>query len=146
MAKTNVEELIKELEYKADFSMFTKSRGVYVTVQCLSLCVDYLKISEQKIDKLTKENERLKESNAGFALAHLLDVAPNADCWDEVIKRAKADTVREMQERLEAEINSSDKYIEEYDGSEVQKAYNKGLRDALKIAKEMLEGVADGKE
>ena len=41
--------------------------------------------------------------------------------------------------QLEAEVESSDKYIEEYDGSEVQKAYNKGLRDALKIAKEMLE-------
>ena len=41
--------------------------------------------------------------------------------------------------QLEAEVYSSDKYIDEYDGSEVQKAYNKGLRDALKIAKEMLE-------
>lgn len=49
--------------------------------------------------------------------------------------RLRADVVGQ----LEAEVYSSDKYIDEYDGSEVQKAYNKGLRDALKIAKELLE-------
>lgn len=50
-------------------------------------------------------------------------------------ERLRSDVVGQ----LEAEVYSSDKYINEYDGSEVQKAYNKGLRDALKIAKEMLE-------
>ena len=57
-----------------------------------------------------EEIERLKESIAGFALAHLFDVAPNADCWDEVIKQAKADTVRKMQERLKAEMRNTAKY------------------------------------
>ena len=63
MAKTNGEELIKELEYKVDFSKFTKSTGVYITAQCLRLCIDYFKSSEQKIEKLAKENDHLKNIN-----------------------------------------------------------------------------------
>lgn len=38
-------------------------------------------------------------------------------------------------EQIEAEIESSDKYISEYDDSEVQKAYNKGMRKCLEIVK-----------
>ena len=38
--------------------------------------------------------------------------------------------------QLEAEIESSDKYIREYDDSVVQKAFNKGMRDSLRIVKE----------
>ena len=38
-------------------------------------------------------------------------------------------------EQLEAEIESSDKFIREYDDSEVQKAWNKGLRKALELVK-----------
>lgn len=37
--------------------------------------------------------------------------------------------------QLEAEIDSSDKYIREYDGSKEQIAYNEGMRNALKIVK-----------
>lgn len=39
--------------------------------------------------------------------------------------------------QLEAEIDSSDKYIREYDGGQLQIGYNKGLSDALKIVKQM---------
>ena len=79
--------------------------------------------------KAEAENERLKESNAGFALAHLLDVAPNADCWDEVIKQAKADTVRKMQERLSEQFHDRVAYTRSY------------VHDTIdQIAKEMLEG------
>ncbi|MBR5199218.1 MAG: hypothetical protein IKW20_05255 [Bacteroidales bacterium] len=48
-----------------------------------------------------------------------------------------ADGLREAVEQLEAEVESSDKYIREYDDSEVQIAYNSGLRQALKVIKEM---------
>lgn len=37
--------------------------------------------------------------------------------------------------QVEAEIESSYKYIREYDDSEVQKAWNKGMRNVLKIIK-----------
>ena len=38
---------------------------------------------------------------------------------------------------LEAEIESSDKFIREYDDSVVQKAYNKGMRKCLEIVQEV---------
>ena len=45
--------------------------------------------------------------------------------------------MQEIVEQLEANIESSDKYIREYDDSEVQRAYNKGMRDCLKTVKEV---------
>ena len=47
--------------------------------------------------------------------------------WNELARYEDA------MEQLEAEIESSDKYISEYDDSDLQKAYNKGLRDAYRI-------------
>ena len=38
---------------------------------------------------------------------------------------------------LDAEIYSSDKFIREYDDSQVQKAYNKGMRKCLEIVQEV---------
>ena len=55
----------------------------------------------------------------------------------------KAEAYRKCMLQLEAEIESSDKYIREYDDSELQKAYNKGLRDALKALKGLV-GEDDG--
>ena len=52
------------------------------------------------------------------------------------LKTARAEAIKEVVAQLEAEIESSDKYIREYDDSIEQKAYNKGLRDACRIAKE----------
>lgn len=46
-----------------------------------------------------------------------------------------AEAAADIIEQLETYVFDSDKYIAEYDGSEVQKAYNKGLRDALEVAK-----------
>lgn len=49
-------------------------------------------------------------------------------------------TMNAIIEQLEAEVESSDKYIREYDDSEFQKAWNEGLRNALEIVKD---GAAD---
>lgn len=45
-------------------------------------------------------------------------------------------TMNAIIEQLEAEVESSDKYIREYDDSEFQKAWNEGLRNALEIVKD----------
>ena len=42
-----------------------------------------------------------------------------------------------IKERLEVEIESSDKYIREYDSSQVQIAWNKGMRKCLEIVSEV---------
>ena len=85
------------------------------------------------INKLTEENERLQaEIDNGAEVCH--------NCHTEYadkIEQAKADTVREMQERLKM-----------YFGTYVL-GYKIPLAGALaiidQIAKKMLEGVADGK-
>lgn len=54
------------------------------------------------------------------------------------VKKAKAKAIKDVELTLEAEVESSNKYIREYDGSEVQKAYNQGLKTAYNIVKEMV--------
>lgn len=69
------------------------------------------------------------------------------ECLERVeldIKAIKAEAISDVVAQLEAEVDSSDKYIAEYDGSKVQIAYNQGLKNALKIVKEM-EDVENGK-
>ena len=56
------------------------------------------------------------------------------------LKNAHIDVYRNVIEQLDAEIESSDKYIREYDGGELQIAFNKGLRAACSTVKEMQRG------
>lgn len=48
-----------------------------------------------------------------------------------LIENTKAETLKEVVQQLEAEIESSDKYIREYEDSAEQRAFNQGLRKAL---------------
>ena len=91
------------------------------------------------INELTEENERLRESNAGFALAHLFDTSPNGDCWNDVINHAKADTVRKMQENLTRFFANDDTltYIE-VDADYINEQINR-------IAEEIIKGENNGK-
>ena len=59
--------------------------------------------------------------------------------WKCDCSNIKIQAYEECIAQLDAEIESSDKYIREYDDSELQKVYNKGLRDALKALKEMVD-------
>lgn len=81
---------------------------------------------EQRIRELTEENERLREQNERYAELE-------EGCYVTGYKNIKADTVRQMQERLQA-----------YFGTYVL-GYKIPLSEALKavnqIAKEMLEGL-----
>ena len=56
------------------------------------------------------------------------------------LKNAHIDVYRNVIEQLDAEIESSDKYIREYDDGELQIAFNKGLRAACSTVKEMQKG------
>lgn len=47
----------------------------------------------------------------------------------------RREPINNIVEQLEAEIESSDKYIAEYDDSEVQKVWNAGMRKCLEIVK-----------
>jgi hypothetical protein len=52
-------------------------------------------------------------------------------------KDGYANGIDELISQLEAEVESSAKFIREYDDSIAQKAYYKGLSDALKIAEQL---------
>lgn len=64
------------------------------------IAIDRIAKLSADVAKLTEENERLREANAGFALAHLFDVSPNGDCWNDVVEKAKADTLQTMKDKL----------------------------------------------
>lgn len=122
----NREQLIKGLE-----SCTNRSCGVDCPYYEAELCQDaIMRDALSLIKELTEENERLKsvEFTCGFIKPHKVLECP---IFDEVA-RTKADTVREMQERLIAEFRKDGRM-------------NYYLRMTLdQIAKEMLEG-EDGK-
>lgn len=110
-----------------------------------TLMAEYVK---DLINRLQAENERLQ--NILICFMDALGKVRKVDDIDEISliplmselnkqyrAQLKAEAYKEFAEQLDAEIESSDKYIREYDDSEVQKAYNKGLRDALKVLKEL---------
>ena len=53
-------------------------------------------------------------------------------------KEGHAEAYEDIILQLEAELESSNKYIREYDDNVVEKAYNKGLAAALRVVKEMV--------
>ena len=65
----------------------------------------------------------------------LADITKNYD-WK--FEKAKSEAIKEVLLTLEAEAESSDKYIREYDDSEVQRAYNKALWKSYNLVKEMV--------
>ena len=82
----------------------------------------------QKCASLNEENERLKKDNEYVLMQHAFQRRPSDDCWNDVIEKTKADTVKKMQERLIAEFRKDDRM-------------NYYIRMTLdQIAKEMLEG------
>ena len=84
-------------------------------------------------DEVSRLNDRLE---------HWLDESNNKTI--EIVKLhhkiqgAKAEAIKEVVEQLEAEVESSDKYIREYENNEQQRCFNKGLREALRVVKEMV--------
>ena len=78
--------------------------------QITGTCQSWLKKDALSLIKeLTEENERLKKDNEYILMQHAFQRRPSGDCWNDVIEKAKADTVRKMQEQIKAEIERFDK-------------------------------------
>ena len=112
-------EIIKALECCGiddcrDCPCYTEDLGCDHNLQLLALDL----INRQKAGI-----ERLQKYNAKMARKHYQD--------------GRAEAIEDVLLTLEAEANSSDKYIREYDDSDIQKAYNKGLWVACNLVKEM---------
>lgn len=88
---------------------------------------------QKYISEKDAEIERLKDK-LDTAKREIVETIP---LIEEDIKIAKAEVVKEIIERLEAEITISDKYVRRYNDTK-DRTYNNSLREALKIVKEMV--------
>lgn len=76
-------------------------------------------------DQLIKDGWHLVRSGRSNRTLGVMSIADVPTAYD----------LEEKLQRLEAEIESSDKYIREYDDSKEQKAWNAGMRKCLEIVK-----------
>ena len=119
--------------------------------------LDLINRQKAEIDELQRRNSELEielKAMRGAAnsykaeierLEAMIDAAeehfaplPFKNKFDEYIGKAKAEAIEDVLLTLEAEAVSSDKYISEYDDSEVQKAANQALWKAYSLVKEMV--------
>lgn len=112
-------------------------KGCYIARQALDL-INYLMEENEVLTKRLRhllKSDTIKQYDEYDRKTHTYkrDISKFDIEIEERISKAKSEARKEFAEQLEAEIISSDKYIREYDDSEVQKAYNKGLRDALNL-------------
>ncbi len=84
----------------------------------------------ETIKSLQAENERLKENIDGLNIFS-----------GNYLKLFKTAVIKEVLLTLETAIEESNKYIREYEDSKEQRAYNKGLKNAYILVKEMTESV-----
>lgn len=145
-------EIIKALEFCSNEKCAGEKCPLHertvCTKECLSMISGY---SLDLIQRQQEEVERLKKKVAYYdSYPNKVLVGHNSEVlsktWEdyiEFISDVAAEGVKEFADKvvkqLEAEIESSDKYIREYDDSEVQKAWKKGLRKALEIVKGQME-------
>lgn len=98
---------------------------------------------EESIQKIISEENRKKEE---LILTQCYNVGVDVN-KEELFKalaydrqqyqKGYTDGINEVILQLEAEIESSDKYIREYEDTEKQRCFNQGLRAALKAVEGM---------
>lgn len=148
-------EIIKALECCGGITDGVKECSACPLLEKSPCTTDLSRNALDLINRLKADNWELKQNyipNFKYALRRANEIGRELDLENvqliaeierlnnhirDLTNMVKSEARKEFAEQLEAEIISSDKYIREYDDSEVQKAYNKGLRDALKILKEM---------
>ena len=117
-------EIVKALECCYGEYMKCDECPLEVKAHCVAILLDeahdFVKRQQEEI-KILKQNR-----------ANIFEIV-------EAVERGRTKGIKEITAKivrqLAAEINSSDKYIREYDGSLPQIAWNNGLRKALEIVK-----------
>ena len=117
----SIEEIIKLLR-----------RGM-LSDSLLQLAADTIEKLESENNSQKAEIERLRDKLDTVKR----EIVETILLIEEDIKTAKAEAVKEIIERLEAEITISDKHVRRYNDSK-DRTYNNSLREALKIIKEMV--------
>lgn len=128
------EQVVKALEtIEDDCAAFDKDGNslVYMRSENAKAILDIIKRQQAEI-------ERLQSKLINSTHIHVDKSAFEECCYN--IETAKAEAIEEVLLTLEAEAESSDKFICEYDDSKEQKAYNQALWKAYNLVKEMTEG------
>ena len=132
-------EIIKALEVcNESFEMGLCAKCPYSAIPKSGCTHDMINDAIALITRQKAEIERLETENKNL-LKRLCKKAQTAS--KAVKKLIRAEAIKEVAEALEAEWESSKKYIREnvYEDSITERAYNKGLLHALNVVKEMEE-------
>lgn len=122
----------KEFLHKVDLANRQRKEIDDLTRNDLPRCKDALRRANEIGMGLDKENQELKAE-----IEKLKADVNRLTSENENLTTARTEAIEDVLLTLEAEANSSDKYIREYDDSDIQKAYNKGLWVACNLVKEM---------
>lgn len=109
------------INHRFEESNDTENPDDHKFIALLINTIDLIKRQKAEIEKLKDDNQYLEDRR-----------------WKELCE-VRAETIEDVLLQLEAEIESSEKYIREYDDGPLQKAYNQGLRAAYNAAKGMIE-------
>lgn len=141
-------ELIKALECclsSNDLTACWKCPAVKLNICCDGTSKISNGIAKAVIDLINRYNAKIErlESNLKFVRGTVerlrkYDEERDIRLHARLTKTAKVETIKDVLLTLEAEALSSDKYIEEYDDSTEQKAYNQALWKAYNLVKEMV--------
>lgn len=98
----------------------------------LEMCAETIKRQDNELAKKDAEIMRIKGE-----IEALVQIANSDNPL--LVTVARSEALADAVAQLEAVVDSSDKYIAEYDDSELQRAYNKGVRDALAAVRQLQE-------
>ena len=93
-----------------------------------------------KLEESTRMKKELDRLEKLYKLA-VAEREANVKGFTEALETAKADAIKDITGYLESEIEDSDKRISDFDTSDEERGYNKGLRVALSYVQEFAEGV-----
>ena len=123
-------EIIKALEYCKEQGITSECEKCNIKEDCRR---ELIAIALDLINRQQAEIERLKENIDGLNIFS-----------GNYLKLFITAVIKEVLLTLETAIEESNKYIREYDDSKEQRAYNKGLKNAYILVKEMTESVNYG--
>ena len=103
----------------------------------LKKAFELIRCQKTEIDILIRKKETLRDEIAD--LQHKIKVLEGENLvFKGGVEYFKSEAIKEILSALETSIEESDKYIREYEDSKEQRAYNKALRDAHNLVKEMV--------
>lgn len=130
MTDNDVKTICEKIDSLHAKILNSKFAEIVTESEILSLILAVQELNRQKaeIERLRSQVNRLKK----------YDEERDIRLHARLTETAKAEAIEDVLLTLEAEAVSSDKYIREYDDSEVQKAYNQALWKAYNLVKEMV--------